>query len=483
MFGHAAVLLSAALLTGPGHSSASKPRPVGQRVRSIYEQIAVDTAVESPKTLLRAVVNLSRADTLFVQSDGTYRPHGASAANVFIAVDGQKASNDSLVDWRTSQEKDAHPFDAVGSAALGRGTHTIELRAEPPSLPLCFVTGIEAGATSVSEDCRPNGGPSSAGSFDVLAGANLSVLVHPAEHVVSQRLAADAGPFNFDTAGYLTVDNLLTRPLPLTPLLSSTVAPHKRAIALGSGWLYPTARTSDAMLALLIDGRFPGDDTSSWGNQDLWYGAELRAPVSVHEFVRASGKRQDVALGTTEFPWAPDWVPGMPDNPVVYSVAAGTTMTLLTGGFSVAGVAGGSASISPNPEPVTVGSSLYGPPTGTDVALASGYIEVPRGSPGVVFFSAKALTQGGDGPDTGWTSHGTISLSITIDGKSVGPHVVQQVSAPGDSGSGRTIATSYLAAGKDRLKAGQHQVVVRGRADGSFFRAWMWPNAALIWFD
>ena len=98
-------------------------------------------------------------------------------------------------------------------------------------------------------------------------------------------------------------------------------------------------------------------------------------------------------------------------------------------------------------------------------------------------FSAKSRTQGGDGFDTGWTSNGTISMWITIDAKRRGPVVFQEVASPGNSGSGRSIAVSYLAAGGRALTPGYHRVQVWGRADGSFFHAWMWRDLPLLWFD
>jgi hypothetical protein len=56
------------------------------------------------------------------------------------------------------------------------------------------------------------------------------------------------------------------------------------------------------------------------------------------------------------------------------------------------------------------------------------------------------------------------------------------VSVP-DDGSSATIATSYLATGRAHLRAGNHFVQLWGEANGPFQRAWMWPNAGLIWFD
>jgi hypothetical protein len=442
---------------------------------SKYIQLTRDREVEKPTTLLRTAITLKHPDSVYVQTDGTYSPHGVgSAADVYLVVDRKKVSNDSLTDWRAGEGSDAHPFDAVAALSLPPGRHVIEVRARSPRLPACVVAAIEDCSLRTGGDTRTRG-------FRVLAGANLSVVVHPATHVVTERLATANGPFDFNTTGYFTTNTHLTKPLPLTPLLSSTVPPGEPAVALGSGWLFPTGPSGDAMLAMLLDGSFPGDNIASWGNTDLCVCADLRAPVSVQEFVAPSLEPQQVALGTIEFPWMPTWVPGYPEDPVVYWVSAGTAMSVLSGGFKTVGVAGGPADISPDPPPALVGGDLEGVPTGTNVALASGIVNVPRRTGGVVFFSAKALDQGGGGFD-GPPYRGTISLWLTIDGRRAGPRVRQQVNAI-DDGSGRTIATSYLAAGKVRLKPGNHHVQVWGRADGPFRQAWMWPNAALVWFD
>ena len=202
--------------------------------------------------------------------------------------------------------------------------------------------------------------------------------------------------------------------------------------------------------------------------------------------LRPHARAREVALATVEFPWAPTWVPGMPDNPAVYSVATGTGMTVLSGGLTVAGSTTSSYDGSPNSSGIGVGSSTgdpYSAPVGTNVELASANVYVPRRHSGVVMFSAKSRTQGGDGFDTGWTSNGTISMWITIDAKRRGPVVFQEVASPGNSGSGRSIAVSYLAAGGRALRPGYHRVQVWGRADGSFFHAWMWRDLPLLWFD
>jgi hypothetical protein len=420
---------------------------------------------------VRATIKLGHSDSVLVQTDGTYRPRSrASAADVYITIDGRQVTNDSLADWRSSEQLDAHPFDAMGSAILKSGRHKIAVRAKPPLLAPCEYDVCPASTVT---------GGVHTGGFAVLAGANLSVFVHPATDVTSKRLSSDAGPFNFDTTGYFTTDTHLTKPLPIVPLLSTNVAPGESAVALGSGWLFANGGTGDAMLTMLLDSAFPGDDVSSWADSDLWFGAELRAPESVQEFVTASSGAREVSLGTIEFPWMPAW--GAADDPVVYSVASGTSLTVMSGGLAIAGVAGGPSDTSPDPPPALIGGSQEGVPTGRRVQLTSAHFNVPRGNPGCVFFSAKAMDQGGGGFDRP-PSRGTMSLFLTIDGKRVGPRTRQEVSLP-DDGSGATIATSYLATGRAQLRPGKHFVQLWGRADGPFQRAWMWPMAGLIWFD
>ena len=312
----------ALLLVFTPSGARATPKPPfladAQRPSSQYLELAGQRNIGEPTTLLQATIRLSRTDTVFFQSDGTYRPQGPSAANVYIAVDGRKSSTDSLVDWRTSEQPTAHPFDAAGALRLRAGRHTVEVIAEPASwLPLC-----------INHDCTPVGAASPGGSF-VVAAANLSVLVHPAMTVVSRFLRSDRGPFDLDTAGLLTPDNRLTGPLPFAELLSATVQRGAAAVALGSGWLYAAAPlSSDAMLTFVVDGRHPGNNRASWANQDLWRGAETRGPLSTQMLLRPHPRVREVALATVEFPWAPTWVPGMPDNPAVYSVATGTGMTV-----------------------------------------------------------------------------------------------------------------------------------------------------------
>jgi hypothetical protein len=284
----------------------TKAATIGSR----YLQLTRPRDVEKPAALLRTTVTLNHRDSVYLQTDGTYNPLGTGrAADVYLVVDGHKVSNDSLTDWRSGEGSDAHPFDALAALSLASGRHVIEVRASSPRLGACSFS-------SVFEDCsRRAGGDTTTSGFRVLAGASLSVVVHPAAHVVTERLTTDSGPFDFDTSGYFTTDTHLTKPLPLTPLLSSTVPSGEPAVALGSGWLYPTGPPGDAMLAMLLDGTFPGDNIASWGNTDLCICADLRAPVSVQEYVAPAGEPQQVALGTMSFRGCRHGFPRIPRTP------------------------------------------------------------------------------------------------------------------------------------------------------------------------
>jgi hypothetical protein len=441
----------------------------------VYLELAKERTVTKRTVLLRATIRLARPDSIFVQSDGTYLPLGPSAANVYIAVDGRKVSNDSLVDWRTSRPRVAHPFDAVGATRLGGGVHAVALVAEPVSLPLCKA------AQSVTEDCTGTSPRAAGGSFAVAHG-NMSVLVHPATNVHSQLLTLAAGPFDFHTYGLLAPDNTLTRRLPFASILSTAVPPGVTTVALGSGWLYAAGHSGDAMLTFLVDGRFPGNSISSWSNQDAWHGSELRGPLSVQAFLPPTRRVRQLSLATAEFPWLPMWVPIFPEDPVIYRVGAGTGMVVLSGGMKVAGSASGDYGRSPASSAIIVATSsgdLSLPRPGTRILLAGGTVDIPRGDSGIVMFSAKSRTHGGEQEKS---LGGTISLWLTIDGRQVGPRVFQQLTWP-DLGSQRSIAVSYLAEGRRALKTGQHDVQVWGRADGRFLRALMWRDLPLVWFD
>ena len=318
------------VLTPSGARATPKP-PLfadAQRPRSQYLELAGQRNIGELTTLLRATIRLSRTDTVFFQSDGTYRPRGPSAANVYIAVDGRKSSTDSLVDWRTSEQPTAHPFDAVGALAYAPvGTRSSSSRSPPHGCPSASTTTAHRSVLRrPAGRFRRGGEPQRSGpsSYD----GRLAIP------------KLGRGPFDLDTAGLLTPDDTLTGPLPFVELLSATVPRGAASVALGSGWLYAAAPlSSDAMLTFVVDGRHPGNQRASWANQDLWRGAgeETRGPLSTQMFLPPQGRARQVALATVEYPWNPTWVPGQPDNPAVYSVATGTGMTVLTGGMTVAG--------------------------------------------------------------------------------------------------------------------------------------------------
>jgi len=92
-------------------------------------------------------------------------------------------------------------------------------------------------------------------------------------------------------------------------------------------------------------------------------------------------------------------------------------------------------------------------------------------------FTAKTRVQA-DQADPG----GTLTLWLTLDGRRVGSTAVQQLRAP-FSVSERTLAASYLAAGRERLKSGFHTVRLFAQADGSFIHVTTVRDVPLLVFD
>src|SRR6266508_2184259 len=134
-----------------------------QLARSLYLSVSKDRRVHERTVLIAAQLDLPKPDTVFFESDGTFAPAVSnSAASVFIRVDGTRVSNVSTVDWRRSVEPVRHSFNAVGVASLVSGRHTVALVGQPL-----------------------------AGAFTVGASSNLSVLVHPAQHVRASELATE----------------------------------------------------------------------------------------------------------------------------------------------------------------------------------------------------------------------------------------------------------------------------------------------------
>jgi len=418
-----------------------------QLARSLYLSVSKDRRVHERTVLIAAQLDLPKPDTVFFESDGTFAPAVSnSAASVFIRVDGTRVSNVSTVDWRRSVEPVRHSFNAVGVASLVSGRHTVALVGQPL-----------------------------AGAFTVGASSNLSVLVHPAQHVRASELATEAGPFDYTSLGRLGPD------LPHTPLIARTADVTKPTIAIASATGRRATKGGDGMLGIYLDGRHPGPASSLWTVNDLCTCAEVEAPMFTHALLRGGSRSSSVSLDATEFPWPRP----ARENTAIFTVRPSATAVVLNGGMQLIGAARSRLQFFPD----TVGTVSDGwcmgsssgwiscPPVGTDVLLAQAAITVPASHPGVVMLLAKSRVQG-DKSDRG----GNARLWLTVDGKRRGSVGVQQLASP-FSVSQRTIAASYLAAGDESLRPGTHVVRVYGRAEGSFIHLFFLRDLPLLWFD
>ncbi len=445
----AACLTLLALLPAGSSSPAAGTTPAMPQARSAYLSLAADREVRERTVLLSTRLTLPRPDSVFVEMDGTFAPLSTdAAATVYIEIDGRRVTNESTIDWRGSAVPVRHSFNAVGATRLTAESHTIELVAEPL-----------------------------AGSFTVSASSNLSVLVHPAARVSVARLGRTAGPFDFTTEGTSGPDT------PHRRLVTLKADARSSVVALAAGTTQKASHDGDAMLGIYVDGRHPGTSRSFWAINDTCSCAEVQAPLFTQALVRG-GRRSKVSLDATEFPW--DVRFGSPaEDPASYLVRPTATLVVLGGGLRIFGR--GRSRLPGYPDlwgtvwdGYCVGSNVGFdpcPPVSSTILLSEEVFRVPKDHSGVVMFAAKAGT-GADERDAG----GTLTLWLTIDGVRRGSTGIQELRAP-FSVSGRDISSSYLAAGKERLRPGRHVVRVYGRADGSFWHVNLSRYAPLVWFD
>jgi hypothetical protein len=407
--------------------------------QSSYAQLNVDETVSAKTELLVRDVVVSAESDLLVSSDGSYFPAGGTAARVYATVDGERVTNESVLDWAGSSNPQEHTFNAIGVKRVGPGMHTIALIGEPL-----------------------------AGPFAVRAASNLAAMVRPPGTITGLELTADRGPFDFVTGGLQA-----GTAAPRTSLLTSDVGDGD-VVALASGVVYQAAHAGDAMLGISLDGGSPGNGSALWTVQDLFEGAELKGPLFTHAFLGGLQGRHELSLDASEFPWNGG------EDPANYGVSAGTRLVIVGGPMHVRGSAPTSQAIDDWWDYFGVGTSQGFPgvpPVGTDVPLASASVDVPAGHGGVVMFLAKTRVQG-DISDVG----GTASLRLAIDGQPVGSIGVQKLAEPNVE-SQRTVAASYLAAGDGALPPGRHTVTVYGRADGQFIHLAMVRDLNLLWLD
>ena len=395
---------------------------------------------------------------VYVQTDGRYGPYGGNTASVHISVDGNKISNDSKIYWGKSSNKQQHSFNAIGLISLMAGTHSIELIAEHFD-----------------------------GAYYVGAGSNLSIMVNPAPVSVVSSLGSNSPVIDTETEGYnspgavpmvkVTEKQIDSKSESIIAIASGTSS-HIGDLGQSSSSYY-----GDAMWGIYIDNTPFGYNTSAWGVNDIWTGAETTAPMYAHAFFKKdiTNGYHSLSLQAGEFPWKA----GYNYQSLRYKVLSSTKLILLSGGLRVAGSSiinsfdSGIHDVHAQWDYTVAGSSVYDhfPQTGQPFELTKATFNVPSDHSGIVMFSARIRVQG-DSEDQG----GTTLLYIEIDGTTFGSTGVQQLAHP-DVASQRTLSASYLSAGSGALTPGNHEVKAIMKVDGGFKHLSVHNDLPLIWFD
>lgn len=409
-----------------------------------YTILTQDITINSAKNVLSGTITLSKASNVVVQSDGRIVPNtGNDAANIYITINGQRVSNEGVLDWRdTWLPTMQHSYNVVGSKYLPAGTHTISLIADKLENTNSYVIG---------------------------SNSNLSAIVNPAEIVLSNSLAYDTQAFNFTTIG---------RPchglgsLPNIPIVSILLSNQRNQdiFAISSGRAYRNGNNSgDAMLGLFLDG-YSQDGQSVWPVEDLYNAAQTQAPMSTHaHFKNVYTGNHNISLNATEFPWCSQ----LEENPVQYRVGAGSNLIVLAGGMQVKG----SAPVLSKQDCIG-GTRLGCPSVGSIVTIAQANINIPQGHNGIVMFSAKMKIQPMES-DTG-----SAFMWLDIDnGQAASSWAVADFRAPYGQ-SQKTMYASYLAVGQNRLSPGNHIVKIQAMVQGNIEYVTSSPmDLPLIWYD
>jgi len=479
-FGLRVSLLISVLLAAPAHACpVSAPDIIRSdsfescaRTQSGLQRLADDLMINGiqPTVVLTRSITVDAPTRVLVVADGRHFPVDAPAAVVRVRIDGdESASSVSVTDWGSSQRPMMHAFNVLADASLGAGTHQIELIAHAHS-------------------SRP-------GRFRLGAGSAMSVLVQPLSTLSSASLPGATGAVNLITfapgQGIDVLEGGIGRPL--VPVLAHSLRnPGARAlmaITLASGRAYHVCNSNidegygDALLGLTSNGVCQNTQESSWSVNDIDPNAEKQAPLMLHgAHSLQPGQERRLDLVVSELAFGSDQ-PNAHENGVCWSLGSTRMLTALNGAVSGAAIVPTTAQCSTYTwQCVASTAGTPGcPVSGTDVVLASAWVQIPPGHDGIVLFNARARIQG-DNADALTTA----TLSIRVDGAMQGAIGMQQL-ADGAAAASRTLSASYLSAANapgGRLSVGPHLVEVTINVSGSrVAHASVPTELALTWFD
>ncbi len=405
---------------------------------SQYLSLGSDTTVTGTTTILTKTITFSSATKVYISSAGRYFSSSNICAGMQLKVDSEYIGNASILDWSSSSLKAQHSYDCVAGVTVGAGTHTFSLVAK-------YYSG--------------------AGNLMIGAGSNLSIMTNVTVDMQMDTLGSDSQIYNFTTNGIQP-----GTPIPHSKILSCTVNPSSGPIiAMGSGRVIYGNHDGDAMLGIFCDGNSLPNNEGQWTVNDIWGPAELHAPIFCHAYIKKSGSH-NISLEASELPWRT--VDG--ENPCQYKVGSSTALVVLAGEQVVSGSAANNSDTWNTIDYQFVGDGS-GSGFGTTLDLATENVYIPSDHNGVVFFDAKIKMQ-----PNGTNQTGIARLWIEIDGVPCGSAGVQEVISPNNI-SERTLCATYMSAGSNALKPGNHTVKVRTSCSG--FPNYVLGETSLVWFD
>jgi hypothetical protein len=446
------------------------------RAQSSFQKLADDLIISgtAAQVVLSRSINLNAPAQVLAVADGRYFPIDAPAGSVRIRIDGSEAmSSVAITDWGSSLRPVMHGFNVLANAALGVGSHTVELIASAhPSRPGRFVVGSASG---------------------------LAILVQPLSRLTEAALPGDSAAINLTT--YAPAQGIDVREgdmnRPVMPLLDYSLKNASGrpidAVTLASGRGYYRCDSGidhghgDALLGLFADGVCQSTRSASWSVNDLDPDAELQASMSLHGIHHLGiGQQHSLSLVGSELAFGSDQAgsaSGPHENGVCWSFASARMVTASAG--AVTGAAFGApeqacATYTWRCVATTLGQPGC-PQAGTDVVLSSAQITIPIGHDGIVLFNARTRIQAGN--DDGFA---TIILGIKVDGQPVSALGLQQL-ALGAGQASRTLSASYLSApgsASGPLAVGVHTVETYVNVSGNPLRFPSVPgDVSLSWFD
>ena len=389
-------------------------------------------------------------------------------------IDGSDASSTyATTDWGISAPAE-HSFNAIASAVLQPGSHTI------------VFTASDA--------------PGTLGAFNIGSSSGLGILVRPVSDVVSSFQASATANINLTTynpgMGIDTVEGGANRPT--VDLMDQTVAgaptgSGTQVVSLISGTAFHSCNSGidggqgDALWGIWSNPSCQSTHQAAWSVNDIISTAELTAAMYAHSaYPLTAGQTATLSFRASELAFGSNQAgspSGSHENGVCYKVQQ-FGMISTYGGSVVGSAPGGSDSFCSTYTFKCVASTMGTsgcPSAGTYVTIGSTTVNIPASHDGIVMFSAKTRIQGADGD-----GFSTVVLGIKIDGLKVGTTGTQEL-VSGHTASSRTLTAMYLSApGPDSstLSTGSHTVEVYINVSGiSISSAAVPQDVVLTYFD